>query len=374
MFRVALKMLMGDTTKYFALCLGLAFSVTLILQQGSVVTGVLKRTASSIENVPQADVWIMHPATRYYDERKPITTTSLNRVRGVEGVAWAEPLFTGGGSALLPDGSFANLQIIGFERVSKIGLPARFEYGDPSLIDPPETVFWDNGGSPIYKKIKQGAVLQINDRRAKVVGVVSAPRRFSSSAVIYTTYERALQYSPGERNRLSFIVAKAKPGYSPRELAASIKQQTGLGAFAADDFRWSTIFFYLKNTGLPINFGLTLLLGIIVGVAIAGQTFYSFTIENTRHFGALKAMGTTNNTLVAMVLLQAILVGLIGWGLGAGAAAVFGWNINPRSSIAFLMTPQLLGFSFLIMLFTVLLAAVISIRRVLRVEPAIVFR
>ena len=316
----------------------------------------------------------MHPATQYYDERKAITSTALLQVRGVEGVAWAEPLFTGGGSAVLPDGTFASVQIIGFDRASKIGLPRYFASGKPSLLDPPDTILWDDGGSPIYKKVQPGQVLEINDRRAKVVGLVSAPRRFSSSAVIYTTYERALQYSPGERNRLSFVVVKVKPGLSPADVAARIHQQTGLGAFSANDFYWSTVKFYLKNTGIPINFGATLLLGVIVGIAIAGQTFYAFTVENTRHFGALKAMGTTNKTLILMVLLQAGLVGMIGWGLGAGAASLFGWNLNSRSTIGFLMTPDLLIFSFVNMLVTVLIAAVMSIRRVLRIEPAIVFR
>ena len=374
MFFIALKMLMGDTTKYVALCFGLAFSVTLVMEQGAIVTGVLKRTASTIENVPQADIWVMHPATQYYDERRAITSTAVNRVRGVEGVEWAEPLFTGGGSATLPDGSFANVQIVGVDRVSKLGLPRLFVSGKPDMIEQADTIFWDDGGIALYKKIKPNDVLEINDHRAKVVGQVSAPRRFSSAAVIYTTYERALQYSPGERNMLSFVLVKVKPGFDHKTVASHIAQQTGLGAHTGNDFYWSTVAFYLKNSAIPINFGVTVLLGIIVGIAIAGQTFYSFTAENIRHFGSLKAMGTSNGTLIRMVLLQALLVGLIGWGLGAGAAAVFGWNLNSRSAIAFLMTPHLMIFSFVNMLVTVLIAAVISIRRVLNVEPAIVFR
>ncbi|MFO0765198.1 MAG: ABC transporter permease [Nitrospiraceae bacterium] len=60
------------------------------------------------------------------------------------------------------------------------------------------------------------------------------------------------------------------------------------------------------------------MLGFIVGMAIAGQTFYLFTVENLRQFGALKAMGTSTATLARMILLQALTVGITGYGLGVG--------------------------------------------------------
>jgi putative ABC transport system permease protein len=373
-YYVALRMLMGDTTKYMALVFGLAFSVTLVVQQGSIFSGILRRTASSIESVPQADIWVMHPATRYYDERKAIEDTALQRVRGVPGVEWAQRLFVGMGSARMPDGTYAAVQIVGVERHSKIGLPGVLEHAEASAIEQPDAVLWDNINLPLYKKIQPGDILEINDRRARVAGLASAPRSFISNPAIYTTYERALEYAPGERRRLTFVLAHVKEGWDHRAVAAEIQRCTGLGAKTSDEFFWSTVEFFLKNTGIAINFGVTVMLGMIVGIAVAGQTFFTFTVENTKHFGALKAMGVSNRTLTGMVLLQAFTVGLIGWGIGVGAAALFGMNINQRSVIAFMLTPHLLALSFGCMIFTVLLAAVISIRRVLNIEPAIVFR
>jgi len=374
MFFVALRMLMGDTTKYLALVCGLAFSTTLVVQQGSIFTGLMRRTAGGVEAIPQAQIWVMHPATRYFEERKPIEDTALQRVRSVEGVDWAQRLFVGMGSARLPDGTYAAVQIIGVERLSKVGLPTQFDFGRPSDIEQPDAVAWDHINLPLYKKVKPGDVLEINDRRARVVALAAAPRSFISSPAVFTTYERALEYAPGERKRLTFIIASPKLGYTAEDVARRIERATGLGAKTSDEFFWSTLNFFLKNTGIAINFGVTVLLGLIVGVAIAGQTFFTFTVENTRHFGALKAMGLSNWKLIQMVLLQALVVGLIGWGIGVGAATIFGYNINQRSVIAFQMTPHLLIFSFVIMLVTILLAALISIRRVIMIEPAIVFR
>jgi putative ABC transport system permease protein len=165
-----------------------------------------------------------------------------------------------------------------------------------------------------------------------------------------------------------------KPGADLVKVARNIESVTGLGAKTTDEFRWSTIKFFLYNTGITINFAITILLGVIVGIAVAGQTFFTFTIENEKQFGALKAMGVSNFKLVKMVLLQAFLVGIIGWGIGVGATGIFAMRTNPRSLIAFLLTPELLVISFVVMTLTVMLAAIVSIRRVLKIEPAIVFR
>jgi len=82
-------------------------------------------------------------------------------------------------------------------------------------------------------------------------------------------------------------------------------------ALTQEQFFWKTIAYFLGSTGIP-SICITIALGFIIGVAIAGQTFYLFTIENLKQFGALKAMGLSNIRIVGMILLQALVVGLIG--------------------------------------------------------------
>jgi putative ABC transport system permease protein len=129
----------------------------------------------------------------------------------------------------------------------------------------------------------------------------------------------------------------------------------------------------MENTGIPINFGITVTLGFIVGTAIAGQTFYNFTLENLRHFGALKAMGTPNGTLLRMILLQAVVVGSIGYGLGVGTVSLLG-SLLRSSELAFRMPWQLLLLSAAAITVICMAAALLSMRKVLRLEPAIVFK
>jgi putative ABC transport system permease protein len=195
--------------------------------------------------------------------------------------------------------------------------------------------------------------------------------------VVYARFSQAVQFAPRERKVLSFVLVEPKPDASPQLVCDRIEQQTGLQALHRDEFSWKTIDYYMRRTGIPINFGITVALGFFVGAAIAGQTFYLFTVENLKQFGSLKAMGVGNLRLVGMILLQAMIVSLIGYGLGVGGAVLFGILMGQAAKgipPAFYMTWHILTGVGVAVLLIAMLASLISIRRVLVLEPAIVFK
>src|SRR5262249_33843168 len=212
-----------------------------------------------------------------------------------------------------------------------------------------------------------------NDRLARVVGIADVPRDFLSNPYVYTTYDRALQYAPPQRKQLNYILVAPLNGLTVEQVAERITKATGLAAYPEDGLRWLTMKYYMKNTGIPINIGISLLLVFVVGMAIAGQTFYAFALQNERYFGALKAMGTSSLTLIKMIVVQSLTVGLIGYGIGAGAATLIGW-LGKGGKLAFFTPYQLLVISFIVTIMICLLASLVSIKRVLKLEPAVVFR
>ncbi len=222
--------------------------------------------------------------------------------------------------------------------------------------------------------LQVGDELELDDNRAVVVGICEVTKTFQANPVIYTTYSRATTFAPQERELLSFVIAKSKPGEDLPALCQRIDQVTGLKAYTPDKFKELTFMYYLRYTGMPINFLTSVALGFIVGITIAGQTFYNFTLDNLRYFGTLKAMGTTNRTLLRMILLQALMVGAIGYGLGVGAASAWGTLLSGRTQIAFRLPWQLLLISAAAVLFICLTSAAFSIRKVMKLEPAVVFR
>lgn len=104
MYRVALKMLFGDPSKYLGLVLGMAFSVLLVNQQAGIMINVIGRLASMIADVPVATIWVMDPGVPNTDTIVPMRDTELARVRSVDGVLWAVPMLKATGTIHTPSG------------------------------------------------------------------------------------------------------------------------------------------------------------------------------------------------------------------------------------------------------------------------------
>jgi len=384
MNHIALKMLMGDKGKYFGIIMGLTFASLIMTQQPAIFVGLMARSYSFISDVGLPDIWVMDSKVQFVDDIKPLQDTELYRVRGIAGVQWAMPMYKGLLKARLTDGTFQTCNLIGLDDTTLIGGPPVMLEGKLEDLRRSDSVIVDIDGAkdklgkPAVKggtaePLKVGDNLELNDHRAVVVGISRVTRTFQSQPVVYTTYSRAKSYAPVERKLLSFVLVKAKQGENLGELTKRIRDVTGLAAYTRDEFKELTYNYFMKNTGIPINFGISVTLGFIVGAAIAGQTFYNFTLENIRQFGVLKAMGTSNLTLLRMILLQALLVGSVGYGLGVGLTALFGFLMR-NTILAFKFPWQLLIFSGTGVSLICMLAALVSIIKVIRLEPAIVFK
>lgn len=380
---VAMKMLVGDRAKFLGIIMGLTFASLLITQQLAIFWGLLARTYGTLTDLGLPDIWVMDRQVQFIDDVKPLQDTELLRVRGVQGVAWAMPLYKGLIKARLDNGTFQTCNVLGLDDATLIGGPPEIVQGRLEDLRRAEAVIVDkvSAGDKLAKlmpdgskrPLKVGDTMELNDHRAQVVGLCTVTRTFQSQPVIYTTYTRATTFAPQERKLLSFVLVKAKPGQNPQALCRRINRLTGLAAYTRVGFQNLTVGYFMKHTGIPINFGIAVALGFIVGTAIAGQTFYNFTHDNLRYFGALKAMGAGNPLLLRMILLQALLVGSIGYGLGIGAASFIGWSAR-NSELAFLLPWWLLVFSAAAVLLICALSALISIQKVVRLEPAIVFK
>jgi putative ABC transport system permease protein len=377
MLWIAWKMLVGNRVKYLGIIFGVVFAAVLIAQQASIFCGLMSLTVSQIRDVEGPGIWVMDRNVQYVDDIKPLADTELFRVKSVPGVEWAVRFYKGIARARLQEGNYEQMILLGLDDATLVGAPEGMFMGSIADLRKPDAVIMDDAG---YRRIwpgepyRLGRSFEMNDRRAVVVGLTKASRTFQSFPIVYTRYSQAVLYAPPERKVLSFVLAEAAAGQSEEEVCRRIAERTGLQALTRQQFLWKTIRYYLAKTGIPVNFGITVFLGFLVGTAIAGQTFYLFTVENIRQFGALKAMGTSNWTILLMVLAQGLQVGVIGYGLGVGLAAVFGWVVKGASRLAFFMPWQVLAITAAAVFVIVLVASLLSIRKVLVVDPAIVFR
>jgi putative ABC transport system permease protein len=388
MYLYALKMLIGDRMKYIGLVVALGFASFIVSQQGAIFVGIMKRTFSFISDTSQPDLpdlWVMDPTVQYIDDLKGMKETVLYRVRSIDGVQWAVPLYKGLIQARLQTGNFQTCIFLGIDDATLIGGPPKMLEGALSDLRFPDAVIVNKIGANTKLAspgktaeapdipLRIGNVMELNDRIAYVAGICDTSRTFQSQPVIYTTFNNALAISPLIRNMLTFVLVKGKPGVDVEKLAERISQVTGYAAYTTWGFQKLTMLYYAKYTGIVVNFAVAILLGFIIGVAIAGQTFFNFTIDNLAYFGTFKAMGATNSVLVKMVVFQSLLVSLIGWGVGIGAAAVFGWTFR-HTELSFNLPWWLYLISCFSLLMICLISAMFSVIKVMRLDPAIVFK
>src|SRR5437867_5776158 len=373
-------MLTGDRAKYLSLIFAIAFSTFLLENQSSIFAGIMKRTTSQILDVTDAAIWVMDKKTQYIDEVKALTDNDLYRVRGVPGVLWAVRLFKGQPRAKALDGTFRVVVMMGLDDSSLVGAPSRDKMilGCVEDLRQPDSVIIDRAGYKFLfpgQPLDLGRTLELNDHLVRIVGIAEASAPFATFPVLFSRYSQAIKFVGRERDQLSFVLVKLQPGIPVRDLCDRIEKYTGLRAVSGRAFAWQTVFYYVKNTGIPVNFGITIGIALIVGAVVAGQTFYIFTIENLKQFGALKAIGVTNGSIVGMILLQALVVGSIGYALGMGMAATFfAIFVRQIATRGILLLPQVMIGTAVVVIFIVIVASLMSIRKVLVLEPAVVFR
>jgi putative ABC transport system permease protein len=376
MNRVALVMLFNAKGKFLALILGLSFAVLLCIQPLAIFLGVLERATSVLQFIGEADLWVASQDPPQIDMFRGLGEQELQRVRSVPGVAWAQPLIsTNQAIAEMPNGSFYRVQLIGIDRSTLTGRPPEMLAGNLTDLRLPDSVFLETANRDRLPDVSPGTVLRINDRRARVIGICRARGNLLSLPILYASYANAKRILPENRRPLSYILVKVKAGTSAEAVRSAISGLPNVHAYFTDEFRWVTMKYIMFHTSVGTNFAVTVGLGILVGLGVSLAGFNQFTADYLPHFAMLKAVGTRSHTSVRMVLLQAGTAGLISYGIGIGAAGLLVLlTLRPEAGLVALFPWQLMVGGLVPLLLCISLGSLLNLPRVLRVDPALLFR
>ncbi|PMP87703.1 MAG: ABC transporter permease [Desulfurella sp.] len=374
LLKIALKLLTNDRGKFFTLILGITFAVFLMNQMTSMFAGIIRKSTSNVINI-NAKMWVMDPSVENDMNSIPMPNYVLDYVRSIKGVAMAVPIYFGYGLAKLANGKYQSVSIIGLDDTTLFGRPPIIK-GNLNKIYNSDAFIGVKDSD--YKKIGSpgiGSILSINDHRAIIVALANTTSGgLFGIPTLYTTYTRATRDLPQTRYFISYILINPK---SSKDIPYIQKQVKKLGykALTQKQFQKTIENFYEYKTGMGISIMMMTLISFIVGLSIAGQTFYAFVLENLEKFGALKAIGAKKYELVSIILFQVSVTSFIGYGFGIMISslviAISKANIQNYAAVvtyknmlvAFLMVLAIAGFS-----------SYIGIRKVLKIEPFDVFR
>lgn len=374
LLRISLKLLANDRGKFFTLILGITFAVFLMMQMTSVFSGVMHRSAATIYNVG-AKMWIMDPSVNIQTDNIPLPEYILDVARSMKGVKYAAPIYTGSGLVKLSTGQYQSATIIGLDDASLFGRPEMIK-GD--IFDLYNNDAYVVSNDVQYRKLNSPAVgttFEINDHRAVVVGITKGlVNGLFGTPTLYTTYTRAISDLPTTRFTISYVLVEPK---SVKDIPLIKKQVTAFGytALTQSEFITKNKNYYLYQTGLGMNVLIMTLISFIVGLSIAGQTFYTFVLENIEEFGALKAIGAQKHELIKMILFQSAVVGFLGYGFGVLISSILIGIAKLRlPEYASLVTFENMIFSFFMVLIIIAFSSYLGVRKVTKIDPFDIFR
>ena len=379
MLSLGLKILIGNRTSFIGVIFGVFLATLLISQQSAIFLGLVSRSYRMVTDIPAPTLWVMDAATESVDKLRDMPEQYLDYVRSTAGIEWAVPLSLTQASLITQTGKFEICEMYGIDDVSLIGAPSVMIEGSAADLRRSGAVIIDihsakgilathlPDGTTVPLKV--GDELEINNRHAIVVGICDVTPSFYPRPFVFTTLTEFRLFNPMLANNISFIAAKTLSDADIEQVIKTINLRPGITAMTREQFKDKITDFFLK-TGILINFGLSVALGIIIGFSISGQIFYTLTLENLSYYALIKSLGGTHRMLMMIIMAQALLAGVLGYVLGTGVTLLWGEAIK-NTTLAFLFPWQLLLFTGGIILSICLATAALCVHKIYSADPKV---
>jgi len=370
---LAQRNLFHDKVRLTVTLTGIVFSVVLIVVQLGLFLGFTTATSNLIDH-SGADLWITSKNVPYVEQGVAFSDRKLNQVRAVPGVADAQKLIARWTQWKRHDGGQDSVQIVGINVDDPMERPWNLVQGNVEDLKSPDAVILDQ----LYKQklgvTGIGEVFEIGGHRARVVGFTRGIRSFTTSPYVFTTFKNAQNYTALREDQTMFILVKVVPGATleqvRRDLLNGVKD---VEVFKTSEFSRMTTFYWMFTTGAGVAVLIAAVLGLVVGFVVVAQTIYATTVDHIREYGTLKAMGAPNSYVYKVIMKQAAIAAVMGYVLGM-IVSVFVVHGSQKGGAAILMPPSMAVSMFFLTLLMCVGAALVSINKVTRIDPAMVFK
>ncbi len=376
MWTLARKLLLHDRLRFIVAIAGVSVSVMLVLVQVGLYFGFMD-TASSLIDASKADIWVGKKSNDSFEFATPFDERTYYKVASVEGVDRADRVLINFAQFKLPDGGDLGAQIVGVDTTpgkAPLLAPWNVVEGDAQRLTQPGSIVIDKSEVEKLHIEHPGHITEVSGVRAEVVAMTSGIRSFTTSPIVFTDIRTARSFMPNlGADPITYVLVKVAEGTEVATVQARINALPHLAAYTTKQMSMRTRDYWSSRTGVGAGFFTTAVLGIIVGFVVVGQILYSGTLQYIREYGTLKAMGAKNSAVVKVILSQAMISAALGFVVGAPLAmgmraAMKGANLTVA------LSPELYAVTLVITAVMCAFAALLSIVKVLRLDPASVFK
>jgi len=370
---LAQRNLTHDKVRLAVTLTGIVFAVVLIVVEMGLFLGFTVTTSSIIDK-SNVDLWIVSKHTPYIEQGAAFSERKLYQVLATPGVATADKYIVRFAQWKTPSGSEQSVQVVGFNPYTRVGGPWNVVRGNVEDLRTPDAVMIDELYAKKLGVTQIGQVFEIYGRRARVVGYTNGIRAFTTTPYVFTSFKNAQDFARLQQDQTLFILVKAKPGTDLAALQRDLESRLrDVDVLTTAQFSGMTRFYWMFTTGAGVAVLIAALLGLVVGVVVVAQTIYATTMDHIREYGTLKAMGAPNSYIYKVIITQAAIAAVAGYAV-AMFVSVFVVRASASGGAAILLPLPMVVALFFLTLFMCATAAVVSIKKVTSLDPAMVFR
>jgi putative ABC transport system permease protein len=369
---LSVRMLIDAPFKSLGTLIGVVVSVFLMLQQLSLLFGILGRVTAFADST-DVDVWIASAATESSDATDSIPASRVQAAGGTPGVAWAAPVVQGLGRVTRPDGVREFVKVLGVQAPRYAGIPRTLSAGTSAAsLRASDRIFMNWNDRKTFAAAEPGDRVEVEGNAAVVAGFFEGMDPHNPYYYFYANIDDARGMTNFPQDRVTFVAVGLEPGAKveavKRRLAARIPD---VAVLSRSDLHDAELRYFLVRQPVGMVFGMGTAIAAVIGGAIVAVTLYSTVVDRTRDYGMLKAIGARSRDLLQLLLMQAWAFALAGFGIGSGAFFLVR-GLFP--SLPMLATPGIVAAVAAAALVSCTLASLAAVRRVLTLDPAIVFK
>jgi putative ABC transport system permease protein len=373
MVSLARRNLFYDRLRFAITVAGVAFAVTLVLVQVGLFIGLLDKATVTIENA-NADLWVTSKETPNVDFAHTFPETRVLRVRGVPGVERADNLLIQFMNIQLPSGAEEGCLVYALDDFEAWNLPWNVQGADVTDLRRGRYILMDQSAERRFGPFSVGDHREILRRRFKIIGTTTGAASFTTAPIVFMDYGNAQELLETLQGKTQYVLVKTAPGANVGAVKAEIQRRLPYNdVYTKDEWAARSRTYWVVSTGLGMNMGITVFLGILVGIVVVAQTLYTSAVEHVKEFGTVKAIGGSNWDIYKILGEQALVAAILGFVLGG----LMSLAMRPAMAKLYLNVMISPAFAAAVFVGTVLMclgAAMLSFKRVAGIDPALVFR
>jgi len=368
----AFKMLFHDRATAIGSISGVIAIIFLVGQQLTIFFGLLT-FMSSIVDISGADIWVLSKNSDNANSSGTIPVSYRDRIAGVEGIEWVEPLVLGANLLRRDDGNYQAVQVIGVKRPLLLGGPNRFDRGSLEALLDYESVTIEFLELGTYGNPEIGDIFEIDDERIRVGAFTKGIRSFGGN-MVFANLEKSRELTGVPPDRCSALLVTVQEGRDVDSMIRLLREVVPRAdVYSKPDLSRMTKLYYLENTGIGGSFGFSTVMGALVGVVIIALTMYTNVMNKQSDYAMLRALGARRRDVLYIILVQTFYIAGIGIIIGFTLLSAFLAGTKDSALPSYMpwwAPPAHAVFTFALCL----LGSLISMRRAIKIEPATVFR